>query len=137
MQRRLLLEISAMLALSVNYAGAYILAIIWNWPSPETELYVHLVALFIVSFLFGALIVNIQRTLIYTIVSIVIGMALAAFFVSLPSVMLGEAYEAVDLSLTVALAVLSRLFVVGAMFQLIGPLFGCFLGDLLFQEESL
>lgn len=137
MQRRLLLEIGAMLALGINYAGAYVVAIVWNWPTPETELYIHLVALFFAGFLFGTLIVNLQRTLIYTMVASVIGMALAVLFVSLPSLMLGEAYEAIDLSFTVALATISRLFVVGVMFQLIGPLFGCFLGDVLFQEGTL
>lgn len=137
MQRRLLLEIGAMLALGINYAGAYVVAIVWNWPTLETELYIHLAALFLAGFLFGMLVVNLQRALIYTIVAIVIGMALAVVFVSLPSFMLGEAYEAIDLSFTVALATVSRLFVVGVVFQLIAPFFGCFLGDVLFQEGTL
>ncbi|HKZ93453.1 MAG TPA: hypothetical protein VJ249_02575 [Candidatus Bathyarchaeia archaeon] len=134
MTRRTLLELGAMLALGVNYAGAWVIAFIWNWPDPDSELYVHLLVMLVVSLLFGSLIVDIKRTLFYTIGSIIMGIGLATILIAMPAI-LAESAGGIDASVSVALSAISKLFVVSVPFLMIGVFAGCFVGDAFSEIE--
>jgi len=118
-----------MIACGFNFSAAYINAIIWNWPNPDSELYVYILSLFFVSLLFGAIIVDITKSIYYTLGSAAISILLAAAMIAAPSAISGGGATAVDVSLTVALASVLRLFIIGVSFIVFGMLIGCFVGD--------
>lgn len=136
MLRRTLLEIGAMMALGANYAAVCVIAFVWGPDAfarvggAHSELLIYILILFIVSLLFGALIIDMKKTLFYTIGSIVIGIALATAIISAPSVMSPGDIILLDFSITVALATVSRLFVVGITFMIVGAILGSFVGDM-------
>jgi hypothetical protein len=129
MLRTTWLEIGAILGLGLNYASAYVIAFVWNFPDPDSELILHIFTVFIVSLLFGALIVDIRKALLYALGAIPLGVAIATTLISAPSIMLAENIALVDTSVTVALTAIVRIFIIGVTFQIIGIFVGCLFGD--------
>jgi len=129
MLRRLLLEIGVMAATGVNYAGGYIVAFVWDFPAPHTELFLHILMMFFFSVLSGAVIADFRKGILYTIGSIMLGIFLATAIISAPSMLLGESIALVDVSITVALVAITRLFILGVTFQILGIIIGGFIGD--------
>jgi len=123
-------ETAAMVALGVNYASAFIITSIWNFPTPDTKLFPCLSILFVVSILFGMLVADIKNALLYTIGSIIIGLVLATAIVAAPSLVV-EGIEFLDTSISLALVAVSRLLVVGITFIFLGIIIGCFVGEAL------
>jgi hypothetical protein len=130
-RRKYISEASALLALSLNYMGAYIIAILWKWPSEEMILLFYILAVFIVSLLFGSFIIDLKRSTIYTAISAAIGMFLAVTLMSAPPIILSLEAMSIDATLTMALTVISKLFLVGVTFAFIGTIVGCIIGDML------
>lgn len=128
MTRRRLLEIGAMAALGVIYAAAWITAFIWNWPTADSELTVHIVVMLVTSLMFGALIVDMKKTLMYSVGSMVIGIMLASVVIAMPA-LIAEGPKEIEASFTVALSTISKLFIVSISFLIIGLFIGCFVGD--------
>lgn len=128
MLRRKILETGAMVALGVNYAGAFIITSIWNYPTADSKLLLHISIVFAVSILFGAIIVDLKKALLYTIGSIVVGLVLATTIMASPSIVV-EGIEFLDASVSLALIAVSRLLVVGVTFVFLGIIIGCFVGE--------
>lgn len=128
MIRRRLLEIGAMLALSVNYASAWVAALIWNWPNPDSELVIHILIMLAISLLFGAIIVDMKRAIFYSIGAVVIGFVIATVIIAMPA-LIAEGPKGIEVSFMVALSTISKLFVVSVTFLIIGVFAGCFIGD--------
>jgi asparagine N-glycosylation enzyme membrane subunit Stt3 len=120
-----------MTTLGVNYAAAFIIALLWDWPDPDSELYIYITAIFIVSLLFGALISDMRKTFLYVMGSMAIGIFLATFILSAPSLTLTETLAFFDISITIALTGVIRFFILGVTFMVIGVIVGCFMGDAL------
>jgi len=129
MPRRKLLEIGAMIALGVNYATAYVTAFVWQTGGPD--LIIHILMMFVVSLLFGALMVDIQKTVLYTAGSIAIGISIATALIVAPPAMLTQNIELLSFDIALALHFVARLFIVGITFIIIGVIVGCFVGDAL------
>jgi len=137
MHRRKLLEIGAMVALAINYTSTYVITFVWDWPSLNSEIPVNLLWMFALSFLFGLLIVDIKKTLFYTLGSIVMAIPLATVAISAPSMALTENIELLDLDITLAITHISRLFILQITFIMIAAIIGCFVSDVqLGQSET-
>lgn len=128
MMRKRIAELGAMLALGVNYASAWVVAFIWNWPNPDSELVVHVVLMLALSMLFGALVVDMKKALFYSIGAIVTGIVLATVLLTMPAVLV-ESSGGIEASFTVALSSISKLFVISVTFLIIGVFAGCIIGD--------
>jgi len=128
MIRKRLLEIGAMLALSVNYASAWVAALIWNWPNPDSELVIHIVIMLAISLLFGAIIVDMKRAIFYAVGAVAIGIVIATVIIAMPA-LIAEGPGGIEVSFTVALSTIAKLFVVSVTFLIIGVFAGCFIGD--------
>jgi hypothetical protein len=131
-----MLEIGAMIALGFNYAALYLVAFIWNWPSSDMELVIHVVAAFCISLLFGVLIVDLKRSLFYTLVAVPLGISLAVAIISMPVMTTTTDIALIDVSITAALILISRLFVVALTFIIMGAIAGCFIGDLVSETSA-
>ena len=129
MLRRTLLELIAVLGLSVDYAAAYLVIFIWNVPTPNSELVLHIAIVFGASLLFGALIANITKTIIYTLASIVIGIGVAMAMILAPPITLGAGPDLINFYMSVGLMELSRLFIIGISFLVLGTLLGSLLAE--------
>lgn len=128
MIRKRLLEIGAMLALSVNYASAWVAAMIWNWPNPDSELIVHIIIMLVISLLFGAIITDMKKAIFYSIGAVAIGIVIATVIIAMPA-LIAEGPGGIEVSFTVALSTISKLFVVSVTFLILGVFAGCFIGD--------
>lgn len=128
-------EMGAMVALGINYATAYMIAFVWDWPTPDSELLIHILLIFIFSFLFGAIIVNMKKTFFYTFGAVAIGMASATAVISAPSLILTGNIELVDLDITLAVTSVSRIFLVGITFVIVAVIAGCFVGGAVSERE--
>lgn len=128
MMRKNLLGIGAMFALGVNYAAAWIVAFIWNWPNPDSELTVHVLLMLLVSMLFGALIIDMKRALFFSVGSIIMGFVLATVIIAMPALIV-EGPGGIEASVTVAVSTIAKLFVVSVTFLIIGVFAGCIVGD--------
>jgi hypothetical protein len=87
---------------------------------------------FIVNFLIGIIVVNLKKAITYTLLSLVSGVTLAIFVLSLlPEVN-------VNLVVAISLNYFSLSTVLCITMYVVGLLLGCFLGDILaLGEESL
>jgi len=129
MLRRTLLELIAVLGLSVDYATAYLVTFIWNVPTPNSELVLHVAIVFGASLLFAALIANITKTIIYTLASIVIGIGFAVAIILAPPIIQGAGPDFINFYLSVGLMELTKLFIVGISFLVLGTLLGSLLAE--------
>lgn len=120
-----------MSAFTISYASTYVLAIVW-----KLNLFVYILMVFILSFLFGAVILNLSRVLIYATISIVLGMLLAIWLISTPPMFAGESAASVEFSTLSALVLVAKLFLVNIVFVIMGTTIGCFLSETLSEFEA-
>lgn len=118
--------------LSVGIAATYFTAFVWGTTS-DVQLIVHLATIFIISLLFGTILIDTRKALLYAIGSIAMGGALAIAIITVPSLILSEAVELVDTTVTVALVAVARLFLLGVTFLVLGVMVGSFVGDALIE----
>lgn len=139
MNRQKMFEMATMVAFGVNLAAAYVIAFVWTPTStaysafsfgPEQMyLFLHLAIVFLASFLFGAVISDIAKTLIYTIGAVALGVTIAIAVITAPTIILTEYAAFMDTTMTVALVAVARYFIVGATFLVLGAILGNFFGD--------
>ena len=138
MNRKKTLEIAATVAFGVNLAAAYVIAFVWtpvssnvgfSFGPEQMYLFLHLAIVFLASFLFGTVIADIAKTLIYTIVAVAMGAILAIAIITAPTIILTEYAMFMDTTMTVALVTVARFFIIGATFLILGAIIGSFFGD--------
>lgn len=120
-------EIGFFLALNANYVGAYVLTIVWKLD----PLYYALIVL-VSSFLFGAVVVDLTKSTVYTSVSIFLGAALATGLLSAPSLIFAESE-----TLTIVLTILVRYLLISLIVSIFGMLIGCIVGDMLLSNKEM
>jgi len=133
MFRRRMLEIGAMIALGIDYATAYVTAFVWH--ASDSELTAHILVIFVFSLLYGALIVDFEKTIFYTLGSIVIGASLAIAVIVAPSLTLAGNIELLNFDMAVALHFVGRFLIVGITFMMVGAIVGCFIGDAMSEQS--
>lgn len=134
-----MLELAAMFALGANIAATYVITFVWSPTASYTftfgleqmHLFIHLIVIFVTSFLFGAIMGDIGKTFVYTIGSTAIGALLAIALITAPTIMLTEYAAFMDTTMTVAVVAVARLFIVGATFLILGAIIGSLTGDTL------
>jgi hypothetical protein len=140
MNRRRMLEIAATIAFGVNLAAAYVIGFVWtpfinvetgvpvgfDFGPEQAYLFLHVALVFLLSFLFGAIIADTTKTLVYTIVAAAIGVILATAIITAPAIIYAES---VDTTMTVALVAVVKFLIVGVVFQGLGAILGSFLGN--------
>jgi len=131
---KFILELAATIALSLDYMGAYIMAVLWKWPIEGMTLFVYILIVLIVSFLFGIYFVDLRKSVIYTAVSIVIGMFLAIALMSAPPMILASEYMSIDAAISMAVTLISKLLLVGVTFAFVGTIAGCIVADMLAES---
>lgn len=137
MPRTKLREIGALMALGISYATTYVTAYIWDWPSPDSELLIYIFVIFLISFLFGAEIVDMKKTLFYMLAAIAVGFSIACLVIIAPALTLTTELGLLEFDLTVALTAVSRLFIIGITFKIIGAITGCFAGDAISELNTI
>lgn len=135
MRTQALLEAGATILLGLDLAAAYVTGFIWD-PTSEWQLLIHLVIVFLVSLLFGALVADMKKTLFHLIASIILGVSLAIFIITSPALIFATNAALVDATLTVALVGVARLFMVGVTFIMLGAFAGNFVGEMLGVESG-
>jgi hypothetical protein len=139
MNRRRMLEIAATIAFGVNLAAAYVIGFVWtpnvyahsgyDFGPEQMYLFLHVALVFFSSFLFGTIIADITKTLIYTIVAAAIGAILATAIITAPAIIFTEYAMFVDATMTVALVTIVKFFIIGATFLVLGAIIGSFFGN--------
>lgn len=122
--RRSIKHLGVVIACCFNYAGACLLIILWR-----IDIFYYLPIAFIISCMIGLLIVEIERTVIYTILCMVIGNAMAAAILLSPSVIFKASVGEVNIASFLVLSSIGKLFLVSAVVYFLGAIFGCFLGE--------
>lgn len=141
------LEIAATAAFGVNLAAAYVISFVWtpnvyahsgyDFGPEQVYLFVHVAVVFISSFLFGTIIADITKTLIYTIVAVTIGGILAIAVITAPAIIFTEYAAYVDTTVTVAVVTVVKFLVLGATFLVLGAIIGSFFGNSLANRAEL
>lgn len=127
MLSRKMLEIGAMIALGINYATAYVTVFVWH--TIGLELGIHILMIFVFTLLYGALIVDIEKTIFYTAGAIVIGASLAIAVIVAPSLAIAENIELTNFDIAIALHFVARFLILEITFIIVGAIMGCFVGD--------
>lgn len=135
MFRRKMLEIGAMIALGIDYAAAYVTAYVWH--TSGSELIIHILIIFVFSLLYGALIIDLEKTIFYTMGSIVIGASLAIVAIVAPSLTLTGNIELLNFDITVAVHFVGRFLIIGITFIIVGAIIGCFVGDAMSEQSEI
>jgi hypothetical protein len=135
LNREIFFETGAMLALSIDLAAAFVFAFVWGPGAyaraygSEIGLIVYVLMSFFPSLLFGAVVIDIRKILLYAIGSIIIGAVVAIVVIAAPSMMVGEGVALVDTTITVAIASVARYLLIGTTFIILGMIVGGFAGD--------
>lgn len=77
----------------------------------------------------GLLIVNIERSVIYTVICVIIGKAMVVAILLSPYIILGANVGAQNVASYVTLNAIAKLLLVGTVVYFLGVIIGCFLGE--------
>jgi len=77
----------------------------------------------------GLLIVKIERSVIYTVICVMIGKAMVVAILLSPYIILGANVGARNVASYVTLNAIAKLLLVGAVVYFLGVIIGCFLGE--------
>jgi len=102
-------DILIIIVLSFDYSAAYIICTVW-----KIELGYFIASTAIVSAIAGTLIGNVSKTILFTCVSLVIGMILSVLLLILPPLTYGH-YVTAQLTIDLMLPLFVRLFFFGGL----------------------
>lgn len=120
--RRFLFELGVAFASSLNYAGSYVLFLLWR-----LGIQYSVVISLAVSLIIGILVVDLTRSVVYTYISIILGSAVAILIISGPVII--EDPEMIDVAIAVAINPMVGLLLTNFAMCTIGVFTGCFLGE--------
>jgi len=119
-----LLHLAIIAASSFNFAGTCLLAVIWN-----INPFHYLLVIFAISVMIGAVMVDIDKAIIYTYASMGIGIAIAAAVYLAPYILLEEPVYRMNAALMVFFGTLGKVLIFGLIIYFLGALLGCFLAE--------
>jgi len=117
-------HLGVIVASSFNYVGACLLILIW-----KMDIFIYLPIAFAISCMIGLLVVEIERSIIYTIACVIMGHAMAAAILLSPHTIFQASVGEFNIAGTVVLGSIGKLFLVSAAAYFLGVIFGCFLGE--------
>jgi hypothetical protein len=77
----------------------------------------------------GLLIVEIEKSIIYTIVCVVVGNVMAAGMLFSPYIIFAESVGSINIAGTTIFSSIGKLFLVSVAVYFVGVVLGCFLGE--------
>jgi len=119
-----LVRLAIVVASSFNYAGAFLLTAIWNL----NPIY-YIIIIFSLSVSIGAIMVDIRDAIVYTYVSMGVGIALATTIFMAPYIILQEPVFRVNMALMVFFGSTGKVVLIGLIVFFLGALLGCFIGE--------
>jgi len=122
MRQKLIWSLCLAIASSINYAFAFALRIIW-----DVDLYAFIFIVFIFGFVFGLVMANIERTIIFTGVSLILGAIIGSALIISPTMVYSESSTEVNLAILTTIHAVS----VHLLFSSIAGFFGAILGVIL------
>jgi hypothetical protein len=133
--KQLAKDLCIIIAASINYAGATLFIILWNVWKFHFELYYYLPVIFFLSLLIGMFFSDIEKAIICTYVSFIIGNALATALFLAPFIIVndGERFEAA--LMVVLREIFFKVFLLSAIIHFTGTLTGCFLVEKISKED--
>jgi len=115
---------SIILASSLNYAGITLLMIFW-----QLELMYFILLIFGLSLIIGTLVVDIEKTFMYSISGLVMGIAFAVAIVLAPYDIFGESADALSAATIVVLSLIGKNLLISISPYLVGTILGCVIGE--------
>ena len=120
----LLPRLAVVIASSFNYAGACLLVAIWG-VNPAY----YLMMIFAISVMIGAVIVDLRDSIIYTYVSMGIGIVIATAIFMAPYMLFQEPVYRVNAAIMVFFSAITKAILFGLIVYFLGALFGSYLGE--------
>ncbi len=120
------------IASGLNYAGVTLLMLFWGRSEfffPAEVLMYFIILMFSVSFMMGALLVDLERAFVYSILGLIIGNAIAVTIFLAPYNMFGESVGAVNVATLVVLSAVGKHLLISIAPYLVGTILGCFMGE--------
>lgn len=130
--QRSITHLGVVVASCFNYAGAGLLVILW-----KMDIFYYLPIAFIISCMIGLLIVEIERSVIYTVVCVVVGNAMAAGMLFAPYLIFAAGVGSVNIASLLIFSSIGKLFLVSVAVYFVGVILGCFLGEKTIQPNNL
>lgn len=122
--RKSITHLGVVVASCFNYAGACLLIILWRM-----DIFYYLPIALLISCMIGLLIVEIEKSIIYTIVCVVVGNAMAAGMLFAPYIIFAGSVGSVNIAGTTIFSSIGKLFLVSVAVYFVGVVLGCFLGE--------
>jgi hypothetical protein len=111
-------------ALSLNYASAFVIIIAWN-----IHILYSLPLIFTISFIVGALIADIRVSIIYAIICMTAGVAVAAAVISAPPIVYSGSYAEINTIFALAMNSIAKIFTVNITTFFAGAIIGHLLSE--------
>lgn len=119
------------IASSINYAFAYVLRIIWG-----VEIYYFILLVFIFAVLFGVVAANMERTIIITAISLLLGAVIGFALIISPTLVFGESITVVNVATMTTIQAISTHLLFSLVVGFFGAILGFFLGERLLLEAG-
>lgn len=116
-------DLGLVLASSVNFSCAFMLAFFW-----KINLGVYSLIIFVFSFVLGAVLTDMKKSIVYVYISMVIGLVIAVVAILAPHLLFTSATEMEFAAITV-FTVLGKVILVSIIIYFLGALFGVALGE--------
>ena len=101
------------------------------------DIFYYLPIALIVSCMIGLLVVDIEKSIIYTLVCVVVGNAMAAGMLFSPYIIFAESAGSVNIAGTTIFSSIGKLFLVSIAVYFVGVVLGCFLGEKTIHQTIL
>ncbi len=122
--KSLLWNLGLVLASSINFAGAFLLAFFW-----KINLVLYCVIVVVLSCLLGTMMVDVKKSLVSVYVSMVLGLVITVALTLAPHLAVSQSAVMLNLAVIAVFTILGKLILVSIIFYFLGALFGCFIGE--------
>jgi hypothetical protein len=116
-------DLGLVLASSVNFSCAFLLAFFW-----KINLGIYSLIVFVFSFVLGAVLTDIKKSIIYVYISMVVGLVIAVVAVLTPHLLFTSRTE-MEFAAIAVFTVLGKVILVSIIIYFLGALFGVALGE--------
>ena len=125
-------DLGVVVASCFNYAGACLLIILWR-----IDIFYYLPIAFVISCMIGLLIVDVERSVIYTLICTVMGNAIAAAILLSPYMIFAEDVGSTNVASYLVLSSIAKLFLISVTVYFLGAALGCFLGEKISEQNEI
>lgn len=117
-------ELCVILLSAISFAGACLMVVPWGF-----HIFTYLPVAFIISLLIGLTIVDIKRSIVYAVASMVLGSVIAATILLAPYSIFAASVSRVNIAGVLILSTIAKIFLLSAFVPIVGSAVGSFLGE--------